>query len=180
MWYNRYGNKHRYRRTQEAGSLLESTTSKYGNVISLAIHKLARGLPRADNDDLWQEAELALFQAGDVSEKLAYRIVERQIIDYLRKLPPRHEDIDDPGVVRKIDKQIWQTPNVDTLLDAELAVKFVNRLANPYKFILLMTFGVDGNPQFTEEELATHFSKSREWVSKKRIKALKMLKEMMC
>ena len=160
-------------------------SGKYGEVISLVIHKLGNRLPKQDKADLWQEAELALFLANsdlenhEAPERLAYKIVKSRIIDFLRKTPPKSEDISDPSVIRKYDKQSVQYPNIETKLDAEKAVHLVNRLPNPYRFVLIMTFGLEDNPQFTEQELAALMKKTRQWVSNTKKLALVKLKILM-
>lgn len=158
--------------------------NQYTEVISLVIQKYAGRLPWQDKNDLRQEAELALYEAKEVyvcgiPDRLAYKIVKHRVLDCLKKLPPKMEDITNLDVIRKYDKQASYKPNLDVKLDAEKAVHLVNQLPNPYRFILLMTFGLEDNPQFTEKELATSMNKSEDWVCKTKKQALNKLKNMM-
>lgn len=163
------------------GSDLRS--GKYREVISLVINKF--GVPVQDQEDMEQEAELALFlaeselAAQEFPDKLAYKIVRNRIIDCLRKTPPKADDISKPYVVDMYDRQTNLKPNVDTVLDAEKAAHLVNRLPDPYKFILISTFGLEDNPQFTESELAYLMQRSPDWVSRKKAQALAKLKTIM-
>jgi DNA-directed RNA polymerase specialized sigma24 family protein len=157
--------------------------SKFAEVISLAIQKYGNKIPWQDKNDLRQEAELVLYEAGlkyDIlPDRLAYKIVKNQVIDYLKRMPPKMEDITNPDVIRKYDKQVSYNPNIDVKLDAEKAVHFVNQLPNPYRFILIMTFGLEDNPQFTEKELSESMQKSAQWVERTKKLALDKLKIMM-
>lgn len=155
---------------------------KYSDIISLVVSKFGSS---QDKEDLEQEAELALFSARKEIEehkypnKLAYRIVKSRVIDYLRKSPPKCEDISDPKIVQRYDKQSAVQPNIDILLDAEKAVHLVNRLPDPYKFILTHTFGLGDNLIFTERELAYLLGKSKGWIYDTKQQALEKLKAVM-
>lgn len=149
------------------------------------VQKYARWLPRQDKDDLWQEAELALFSAKEKLEKhptperLAYKIIRSCVVNVLRKIPPRSEDISDPNVIKKADKHNIVYPAIDVKLDAEKAVHLVNQLPATEKFVLMMTFGLEDNPKFSEKELAELMKKPEVWVSRTKKKALLKLKAIM-
>jgi RNA polymerase sigma factor (sigma-70 family) len=163
---------------------VDNQNSKYREIVSLVIQKFAKGIPRQDKDDLWQEAELALFSAKKELEKhpaperLAYKIIRSCVVNVLRKNPPRAEDISDPNVIRKVDKQTIVYPTTDIKLDAEKAVHLVNQLPATEKFVLIMTFGLEDNPKFTERELATLMKKPEVWVYRTKKKALIKLRAM--
>jgi DNA-directed RNA polymerase specialized sigma24 family protein len=155
---------------------------KYRNTISLVISKFGGS---QDKEDLEQEAELALFSAKkeleshEFPDKLAYKIIKSRVIDYLRKVPPKAEDISDPVVVKRYDKQNVIQPNIDVLLDTEKAVHLVNCLPEPYKLIIQSTFGIGDNLQLTEKDLAYLLQKSPDWVNRKKNQALLKLKAIM-
>ncbi len=161
------------------------TENQYREIISLVIHKFGGRLPRQDKDDLWQEAELALFSAKTdlekhpAPERLAYKIVRSCVVDSIRKTPPRTEDITEPSVVRKVDKQTVVYPTVDVKIDAEKAVHLVNQLPRIEKYVLIMTFGLEDNPQFTERELAELMKRPEVWVARVKKRALLKLNTIM-
>jgi RNA polymerase sigma factor (sigma-70 family) len=155
--------------------------SKYDELIEKVIYKYARRIPWQDKEDLRQEANLALFVNREKinSPRLAYIIIRNTIIDSLRIRPPNTEDISDPGVVKKIDRQQIRQPSVDILIDATKAIECLNSLSSLHQFILESFFGLGGTTRHTETEIGELYGKDRYWVHREKEKALKELKEMM-
>ena len=158
--------------------------SRYSDVVNLVLSKHAGRLPKQDKDDLRQEAEMVLLKATEkytriIPDKIVYRIVKNRVIECLSKFPPRTESLDSPDVLRKYDRQSSYSSEIDIKLDAEKAVHLVNSLSDPYRFVLSTTFGIDGNPRFTEDELAQLMNKSKQWVKRVKKQGLFKLREMM-
>ena len=141
------------------------------------VNKYASHLNWSDKEDLKQEAQLALFIANNnLSNGLAYRIIERKIIDCLRKRPPKMEDIDNPNIIRKCNKQTYYELDVDKQLDMDKAVHLVNSLPDPYKTVLTATFGYI---TYTEKDLANMLGKTERWVKRIKFQGLQKLRKLM-
>ncbi len=132
---------------------MEQTAGKFRSVITSVISKYGKNVPRCDHADLRQEAEMALMEAGDISDRLAYRIAQRRIIDYLRKQPPRMEDIDDPGTRKKYEHKTVHFPDYNRKLDGEKAIQSMASLPEPLRSIIYGSF-VEGD---TDKKLAEMF-----------------------
>jgi DNA-directed RNA polymerase specialized sigma24 family protein len=158
---------------------------QFTEIVSMVLRKYAKGISRLNQKDLRQDAELVLLKAQDrytdgIPDKLAYQIVKNLVINYIqREMPPRFEDISDPSVLRKYDKQTSYQPDLDTKIDADKAVHLMNQLPEPHRFVLTMLFGLEGNKQYTEEELAEFMSQPRDYIKRIKKVGLARLKNLM-
>jgi RNA polymerase sigma factor (sigma-70 family) len=152
---------------------------KFERQINLVIYKVARSVPRHDQEDLRQEARIALMTANvELNEKIAYDIARKRIIDMLRKIPPPADDITDPAVCRRVEKKYFQAPDEYVRLDSATAAKALMSLPEPYRLVLQSLFGV-GHREHTEDELAEIFGRSRDWVVRQKRHGLKLLRDIM-
>lgn len=154
---------------------------KYRSIIQRVIAKA--DIPEQDREDLQQEAELALLIAkakleDELNPRLAAKVIKDRVNECLTHAPPA-EDITKRKTIRQYDQQESYELNIDAQLDAEKAVHLVNRLPDPYKFILVHTFGLSDNPIFTEKQISYLLQKPPDWVTKKKSQALTRLREIM-
>lgn len=91
----------------------------------------------------------------------------------------QYEDISNPDVIKKYDKQSVHFPDTDTRLDAEKAVEFVEKLPKILRYILRASFGLGVEDPVSDAMISGVMGKSEDWVYRKRQEGLMRLREMM-
>lgn len=159
-------------------------SENFDGIINIVLSKYAQKTPRHDQEDLRQEAALALYLNRDVLGKqknpnrLAYKIVRNKVIDILRKTPPRYEDISNPDVIKKFDRQSVHFPDTDTIIDSNIVVGILAKLSEPHRFILQASFGIGDTDKHSDKEIAAIFEQDVDWVYQKKVEGMRKLREM--
>jgi DNA-directed RNA polymerase specialized sigma24 family protein len=154
-------------------------TNEFEQQIETAIKKYARDISKQDKEDIRQDARVSILSYKDkMTKKLAADISRKRVIDFLRRSPPRSEDISDPDVQKKADRESVHFPDIDLKLDCEKAVELAERLSEPYKSVIIFSFGIYDEP-VSDKDLAIRYKKSVDWVYRTRQTGLLKLRTIM-
>lgn len=153
-------------------------TVEYNKQIETALKKYGSGIRREFLDDIRQDIRVSILTCKtEMSKKLAADIARKRVIDFLRRLPPRCEDISDPNTREKSEFQHVHFPDIDRILDGQMAVEFVNKLSEPYKSVILYSYGLED--ELTDKQIASTYKKSEAWVYSVRMAGIQKLRVMM-
>lgn len=153
-------------------------TIEYNKQIETALKKYGRNIPKEMFDDIRQDIRVSIISyKNKMSKKLAADIARKRTIDFLRRSPPRCDDISDPQVREKAEIHNVQKMDMDRFLDSQKAIEYTNRLSEPYKTIILYSFGI--TEEWSDQQLADKYNKSVAWVYRTKTEAINKLKAMM-
>jgi DNA-directed RNA polymerase specialized sigma24 family protein len=153
-------------------------TVEYNKQIESVLKKYGSGIHKDSLDDIRQDIRVSILTCKTkMTKKLAAGIARKKIIEYVQKLPPRCEDISDTDTKKKFDFQHVHFPDIDRILDSQTAVEFVYKLPEPYKSVILYSYGLED--ELTDKQIATRYKKSEAWVYSARMVAIQKLRVMM-
>jgi len=151
---------------------------KYTKQIEAILKRYGSEVRKDSIDDLMQDIQVSILSCKDkLNKKAVTEITRKCIINFLQKAVPRCEDISDPDTREESEERDVHFPDIDRILDAEKAVGFVYKLPEPYRDVILNSFGIED--ELNDKQIADKYKKSQRWVSLVRVEAIKKLRNMM-